>query len=180
MSNKRNFILGSGDLYAMEYTGVIPEDSVIETEANRYGYVKGGATLAYTPETEAIGDDLGYVKETILKSEEVLFKTGLMQKSTGFLSKLCGTAEQTEDENGVTTKLGGLGNDNGKAYLLRFVGAGRAKGIRVTVVGTCSSGFEMAFAPDAATVVDVEFSAQPLDDKGHLAIVEDQAEAAQQ
>ena len=44
--------LGSGKLYVMLYDAEdgIPEDATIETEENRIGWIKGGATLTYTPE----------------------------------------------------------------------------------------------------------------------------------
>lgn len=175
MANDRNFVLGSGDLYVMEYTGTIPENAEIETEENRYGYVSGGATLAYKPEYVTVQDDLGYVKENVLKAEEVTFKSGLLHKCANFIPRVCPTARETADTEKLTTRVGGVKNDTGKIYLVRFVGASRSKGIRVTVVGTCTSGFEMAFAPDKETVIDTEFAAQPLDDTGTLALVEDVA-----
>ena len=47
--NKKRFILGSGHMYLMEYTGTIPEDSVLEVEENKIGVISGGATLEYKP-----------------------------------------------------------------------------------------------------------------------------------
>ena len=41
--------LGSGNLYYKEFSGSIPENSAIETENNRLGYISGGATLEYKP-----------------------------------------------------------------------------------------------------------------------------------
>ena len=38
-------ILGSGDLYVTDFTGTIPEDTVIEVEENLIGRIKGGASL---------------------------------------------------------------------------------------------------------------------------------------
>ena len=38
-------ILGSGDLFLVEYTSEIPDDATIEADANRAGNIKGGATL---------------------------------------------------------------------------------------------------------------------------------------
>lgn len=40
--NKESIVLGSGDLYCMEFTGVgeaLPENAVIETEENRLGHI---------------------------------------------------------------------------------------------------------------------------------------------
>ena len=41
--NSENIILGSGDLYIVEYNDTIPEDATIETDDNRAGNIKGGA-----------------------------------------------------------------------------------------------------------------------------------------
>ena len=51
--DKESIVLGSGDFYCTEFAGTdaaIPEDSVIETEDNRLGHIKGGAEIEYAPE----------------------------------------------------------------------------------------------------------------------------------
>lgn len=42
-------VLGSGKLYVAAYTGEVPTADIIETEENRVGYIKGGASLEYKP-----------------------------------------------------------------------------------------------------------------------------------
>ena len=37
----KDMLLGSGDLYIMEYSGSIPADETIETEGNMIGGTKG-------------------------------------------------------------------------------------------------------------------------------------------
>ena len=52
IDNSDEIILGSGDLYLVEFTGDIPDDTVIENDANRAGNIKGGATLEYSTESQ--------------------------------------------------------------------------------------------------------------------------------
>ena len=40
IDNSEEIILGSGDLYIVEFTGEIPEDTAIEKEENRAGNIK--------------------------------------------------------------------------------------------------------------------------------------------
>ena len=61
IDNSDEIILGSGDLYIVEYSGDIPEDTVIETDDNRAGNIKGGATLEYSIESQTVQDDKGRV-----------------------------------------------------------------------------------------------------------------------
>lgn len=169
-------ILGSGKIYATEFTGnAIPEDATIETPANRLGHIKGGATLEYAPEFYVAKDDLGEVQKSRLVSEEVKLKTGLMTLDGNNISKLAATARVTEASGKRTVKIGGAGNDNGKKYLIRFVHEDAEDGdIRLTIVGRNESGFSLAFAKDAETVVDAEFTAFPNDTEGTLVIYEEE------
>ena len=105
--NKKRFILGSGHMYLMEYTGTIPEDSVLEVEENKIGVISGGATLEYKPTFYTVEDDLGTVKEALLTAEEVTFKSGLLAPNMSFAAFSAPTAggarhspeEKTGDEN---------------------------------------------------------------------------------
>lgn len=48
--DKESIVLGSGDLYCTDFQGTneaIPDDTVIETEDNRLGHIKGGAEIEY-------------------------------------------------------------------------------------------------------------------------------------
>ena len=45
---KDRIVLGSGALYCVTYSGTIPEDTTIETDANLLGEISGGATLEYS------------------------------------------------------------------------------------------------------------------------------------
>lgn len=167
--------LGSGILYAMEFTGTMPEDTALEVDTNRLGWIKGGASLQYTPEFYTAEDDLGKVKKQKITREEVILTSGIMTWNGKVLEKLCSTGTSTEATGKRTTKIGGVGNDNGKSYVLRFVHEDAADGdVRVTIVGKNTSGFTLAFAPDAETVIDAQFTAMPNDTNGTLVIIEEE------
>ena len=118
-------VLGSGNLYCTEFSGSIPADSAIETEANRLGHIKGGATLAYTATVYKAIDDYGKVSKTITTEEDATLRTGIMTWNTETLKKLCARARLTETAatssaaGKRTLKIGG-GADDGKKYLIRF------------------------------------------------------------
>ena len=42
IDNSENIILGSGDLYIVEFNDAVPEDATIEIDDNRAGNIKGG------------------------------------------------------------------------------------------------------------------------------------------
>lgn len=176
---KHSFLLGSGLLYVMEYSGTIPTDiGDIETEENRFGLVSGGAALEYKPTFYGVNDDLGYVKEQILTAEEVTLKSGLLFPNAKFIEKAAPTASITEDTAAGTrtTEIGGLSNISGKSYLIRFVhksAVDPSKGFRVTIVGTNQSGFSLSFAKDKESITDMEWSAKPLNDEGRLIRIEE-------
>ena len=81
--------LGSGNLYYKEFSGSIPENSAIETENNRLGYISGGATLEYKPTIYEAKDDLGIVVKSIITEEEVILKTGILTFNGKTLAALC-------------------------------------------------------------------------------------------
>lgn len=171
--------LGSGTLYSMEFNGSIPDNETIEVEANRLAWIKGGASIEYAPEYYVAEDDLGKVKKQKLTKEELKLKSGIMTWNGEVLSKLSSTGRTTEADGVRTTKIGGVGNDNGKSYILHFVHKDAADGdVRVTIVGQNTSGFTLAFASDAETVIDAEFTALPNDNEGTLLIIQEEIDAA--
>ena len=178
--DKNTITLGSGKLFVVEFnseTG-IPEDAIIETEENRIGWIKGGAELSYTPTFYTAEDDLGMVKKRTLQSEEVTLKSGIMTWNGKALTKLVSTGSSEEAEGKRTTKIGGTGNYDGKSYVIRFLHEDKIDGnVRVTIVGQNTSGFTMAYAKDAETVIDAEFSALPNDDEGTLIIIDEEIPA---
>ena len=168
-------VLGSGKLYTMEFTGQIPESNVIEAKENLLGIIQGGATLEYKPSFYSAKDDIGLVEKEILTDEEVIFKSGIMTWNGKTLEKLCSTARVTEAAGKRTVKIGGIGNYNGKDYIIRFVHEDKQDGdIRTTIVGKNQAGFSLAFAKDKETVIDAEFKAKPHDSEGTKIIFEEE------
>lgn len=175
IDNSDEIILGSGDLYIAEFTGEIPEDSVIEADSNRAGNIKGGATLEYSTESQTVQDDKGRVKKTIITKETVTFKTGLMTWVKQYMQALVQTAriDETSKAGHVLYKLGGLANLNKKRYLWRFVHTrDDGRKVRITVTGKNTGTISLAFQPENETVVDSEITADTLDKEGTLVILD--------
>lgn len=167
-------ILGSGYIHLATFKKgqEIPEPEEFCTEANRYSYIKNGATLEYTNEVVEAKDDMGRVSKTVITSEEVTLKAGLMTLIGDTIEKLCDTARVSVSANGKyrKTKIGGVGNRKGAKYVICFHHVDPEDGdIWVMIVGQNQAGFTLSFAPSDATVVDAEFKAMPnLDGEGTL------------
>lgn len=173
MDNEK-IVLGSGKLYISEFTGTIPEDAVLETEENLLGLIQGGAELEYKPKFYEAKDDLGLVSKTVITEEETTLKSGIMTWCGKTLVKLCSTARLSEANGKRTVKIGGISNQDGKRYIIRFVHKDDVDGdIRTTIVGNNQAGFSIKFAKDKETVVDAEFTASPLDSEGTQIIYEE-------
>lgn len=174
-------VLGSGKLYIAEFAGDIPEHAVVEVDANLIGLIKGGASLEYKPEFVTCEDDLGLVKKVILTKEEAKLKSGIMTWCGNTLKKLCSTARVTEDTEKKlrTVKIGGVDNQDGKSYLIRFVHQDKADGdVRISIVGRNQAGFNLSFTKEKETVIDAEFDAIPLDAEGTLILYEEEIKGA--
>lgn len=173
MAASERIVLGSGELYCMEFAGTMPEDSAIETDDNRLGYISGGASVEYKPTFYSCKDDLGRVQKSVLTDEEATLKSGVMTWIANTLQKLCSTGRVSEDTTKKvrTLKIGGIGNQDGKSYILHFVHKDPEGDIRLTIVGRNEAGFTLTFAKDKETVIDAEFKAQPKIDKEGTLIV---------
>jgi len=176
MAVDKKIVLGSCKLYVVEYSGTIPVDATIETDANLLGNVLGGATVSYKPSFYTAEDDLGLVRKTILTKEEVSLKSGIMKFNGAALAKLVSTATVDETVSGKRTlKIGGIGNQDGKSYVVRFLHEDANDGdVRVTIVGQNQSELAIAFAKDKETVINAEFIALPNDTDGTLLIYEEE------
>lgn len=175
--DKDKIVLGSGDLYVTEsLSNTLPEDAVIETTDNKIGEIQGGAEIEYTSEFYTAKSDNGKATKTIMTNEDAKLKSGVMTWYGKTLSKLCSTARITEDQakGKRTVKIGGIDNQDGKKYIIRFVHKDKNDGdIRLTIMGRNQSGFKITFAKDKETVIDAEFIAEPLDDEGTLIVYEE-------
>ena len=175
MAASERIVLGSGKLYCQEYSGTMPEDTAIETAENLLGYISGGASVEYKPTFYSCKDDLGIVQKSVLTDEEATLKSGVMTWNANVLQKLCTTGRVTEDTSKKvrTLKIGGVGKQDGKSYILHFVH------VRLTIVGRNEAGFTLTFAKDKETVIDAEFKAQPkIDTEGTLIIYKEEIPAA--
>ncbi|MBE6088159.1 MAG: hypothetical protein E7206_08990 [Clostridium beijerinckii] len=162
-------VLGSGKLYVTEFVNSIPADDLIETEDNQLGLIQGGASLEYKPKFYEAKDDLGLVQKTIVTDEDATLKSGVLTWNGKTLAKLSSTARVTEADGKRTVKIGGLNNQDGKRYIIRFVHEDKTDGdIRITIVGNNQAGFSFKFTKDKETVVDAEFKAAPMDNEGTL------------
>mgnify|MGYP000878490571 CR=1 FL=1 len=170
-----NIAVGSGMIYTTDFTPgtAIPENTIIETEANRLGYIKNGATLTYTPTSETFKDDLGLIMRTKLTEEEVTFKFGLISWFYGKLDQLCSTCRVTDTPTGRTVKIGGVDNDDGKQHLFRFVHKDKAAGdVRITIVGTNTGGLALTYSPTDPNMPEPEITAAPSDGEGTLVLLD--------
>lgn len=171
-------VLGSGKLYCTEFTGAMPEDATIETDANLLGSIQGGASLEYKPTFYEAKDDLGKVSKVIITDEEATLKSGIMTWCGNTLKKLCSTARVTEAAGVRTVKIGGVGNNDGKKYIIHFLHEDPVDGdIRVTIVGQNQAGFTLAFAKNKETVIDAQFKALPQDTDGTLILYKEEIPA---
>jgi hypothetical protein len=167
--------VGSGYLYHSVFTGTIPADAVIETEANRLGYIEKGGEVDYKPTYKTFKDDFGITQRTKLTAEEAAFKASLIAWSTSDFGAFVSTARVTETQGHRTIKIGGLGQDDGKIHLFRFVHPDAKYGtVRLTIVGTQTGGFKLNFKPDDAGNMDLEITAQASDSEGTLIVYDEE------
>lgn len=171
--SKDNVTLGSGKLYIDEYTGTLPDiSSIINDSTKRLGAIKGGCSVEYTKEKDKETDDLGELSVTKITAETVILKSGVLTWNGTTLQQLCSTARVSTSGTKRTVKIGGIENDDGKSYIIIFVSYDLRK--IVYIVGKNGGGFTFSFAKDAATVIDVEFEAEPMDDDGTLLVLEEE------
>lgn len=177
IDNSDDIILGSGELYLMEFSGAIPDDAAIEAEENRAGNIKGGAKLEYSTSSQTVKSDNGRVRKTILTEETVKFVTGMITWAKLWIQALISTArvDETTKPKHRVYKIGGLSQQNKKRYLYRFVHTkDDGRKVRVTVTGKNTGTISLAFDPENPTTVDAEISADSLDSEGTLIILDEE------
>ena len=181
MTDKDDVVLGSGDVYIMEFDGnTVPEDDVIEVNENKIGHIKGGASLEYTNEWKVVSDDMGVIIKNFLTNENVIFRSGLLAWNGEVLEILSATGRVTEPTTLSPyriVKIGGRKNANGKSYVIHFVHTkDNGKKIKITIVGTSRNGFTLTFDPESETVIDAEFTAISQDNEGTLVTYKEEKE----
>lgn len=176
MVENEQIILGSGKLYitTVGSDGAIPVDTEIEVAENELGYISGGASLEYKPEELEVSDDSGAFVRRFVTKEEITFKSGILTWNAKTLSILAqGAASSYTDNSGVRKlTLGGRGAREMKQYVIHFVHEIDSNNkMKITLVGTASNGFSLAFAANDATVIDAEFKAISHDENGTQVII---------
>lgn len=167
--DEKTITLGSGQIYLKTYSDTMPTVTDLCIDANRLGYIKGGASLEYTEETYEEKDDLGYVSKVITTSEEALLKCGLLTWNGKTLAKIIDRCKTEEKDGKRTTKIGGAGNAKGGYYAVGFFHEDKTDGnLWVLIKGRNTAGATLTFATDSGTVVEPEFKAMPHDDAGTL------------
>lgn len=162
--------LGSGKLMIKEYD---PNEKMPVhtdfTEENLLGDIQGGASIEYKGTWYEAKDDTGQLVKIIITEEEVIFKTGIIAWNGKTLEQLCSTAKVTEDKGLRTVKIGGVGNYNGKSYVLCFHHSDKVDGdIWLLLRAVNQGGFSLSFAKDKETVIDAEYKCLPQDKEGTL------------
>lgn len=158
---KKDLILGSGQLFIcpVDDLDAMPNNAELETEENKIGSISGGASLEYEFEIDEVKDDEGCVLYRGLADETLIFKSGILSWDLENLAMLSAGATVEEGSGKRTLKIGGS-NGELKKYIVRFVHTMKTgKKVRVTLIGTANSGFELAFDPENATVIDAELKA---------------------
>lgn len=168
--------LGSMDFYVVEFSGTIPQDSVIETESNMIGRTKNGGTVNYSSTWYEAASDDGKARKRKLTAESASISYGNITWNGNTISKLVATARTSEESNKRTTKIGGIVNDNGKRYLIRGVHKDPVDGdVRITGVGVNTGGWEAIYSPTQETIITPTFELEPkLDSEGTLLIYEEE------
>ncbi len=177
--SKEKIVLGSGDVYIMDYADAMPTVEELCVEGNRLGHIKGGASLEYTQETYTEKDDMGKVSKIITTEEEAILKMGLITWNGTTLQKLIDRCKVTEAAGKRTTKIGGTGNAQGKYYAICFHQKDKKDGdMWVLIMGLNTAGATLTFAKDEGTLVEPEFKALPHDEDGTLIELIEEIDAA--
>lgn len=177
MGELKQYTLGSGHLHIKELAAETDVNSKefldsFFVEDTILGRIKGGAAFEYTTEKYEDEDDLGYVVIEDITKEKVTMTSGVMTWNPETLTKLCTTARTTTEQDGtVTVKIGGLGNQSDKRYVIGF--EHKDKKLRVLIVGRNTEGFTFDFKQDSATVIDCKFRAEASDSEGTLILIKD-------
>lgn len=163
--------IGSATVYMMEYNEAegLPAVSEICVAANRFAYTKNGATIRYTQTSQDLSDDLGLIRKTIYSGDEATVQLGVLGWIGSTLAKAISTASVTEENNRRVTKIGGVGNDNGKRYVICLHHEDAQDGdCWWMMVGKNTEGLELQYQMEDGSVFQPTFKAEPYDAQGHL------------
>lgn len=162
--------IGSGTCYIQEWDGTtLPTVDAICVAANRFAYTKNGATINYTVESQDVKDDLGLTRKTVYSGDEATIALGVLGWIGETLKKAVATASVTTNEGRRITKIGGVGNDDGKRYVVCFHHEDEVDGDCWWMgVGKNTEGLELQYQMEDGTVFNPSFKLEPYDADGHL------------
>jgi len=179
-----DIILGSGHVYILEQnntnklTGNMTNAQLREyigtyaVSGNLAGHVKNGATLNYTATKYTEKDDFSEITKTITTDESLNLAFGFIDYKTGLMDELVDNAETTVGVSDEAIKVGGLGNDKGKKYIVIFAHEDAADtDTYVILTGTNTANLAAAFATGAGTMFNAQFEAEPIDGTGRKAYI---------
>ena len=151
--------IGYVKVFVVEYDTEkgIPSYEEIEKDEHFLSDTGEPTKLTYGAEYTEIVGNLGVVRQSYLKAENVTVTLGAISNLTKNLTIACPTARVTT-ENGVTTVLiGGLENATNKSYIVHLKNVSQPH--RYTMIASATSSFTLTFA-DTPSPVDVTFTAQ--------------------
>lgn len=153
--DKNEIMLGSGEIYMMEFTGdTIPEHATLEVDENNVGYCNSGFKIDYKPKKYDVKNQYGRVVKSFITDEQISVKTGIITWDLDKLA-LLSTAKITEDAEKKIKKLTFGGGGSLKTVLLRFVHDENGKKLRFTMIGQGGNGFGLDFG-DKETTINAE------------------------
>lgn len=177
IDDSKEIILGSGDLYQMEFDGeTIPEYTEIEVDANRAGNIKGGCKVEYSTSSNTVKSDNGRVSKTILTEETVKMTTGMITWTDNWLEAAMRTARKITEgvaEGHTRFHIGGLDNVSTKNWLFHFLHKRDDGGkVRLTMTGKSTGPVSIDLNTENPTTVDAEITAEPVKGDGTLLILD--------
>lgn len=159
--------LGSGELYMVAHTApqsgtdTIPAASTVCVAANQVGYIKGGATITYTPNVYDVKSDMNEINEHFIASEDVSMKTGLLTWNIDVIKTLVNNETAISEQGASGILIGGKGFTKMDKYDIYFKAttSNGGKDRYFGFIGVSVKGLNLVYQPDKETVVDVEFKA---------------------
>lgn len=182
-TNEKPITIGSCTAYLQEFNGTLPGVADICVDANRFAYTKSGATITYSQESQDVSDDLGLIRKTVYSGDEATVALGLLGWIGTTLAKAISTASVTTTGTGNNlhriTKIGGVGNDNGKRYVICLHHHDEQDGDCWWMgVGKNTEGLELQYQMEDGTVFNPSFKLEPYDENGHLLWFEEEITSA--
>lgn len=185
MAVAQNLTLGSGKLYVKALTDETTLGSLTTycTDANHVGWIKGGATITYTPSTYDVKDDMGAIYEHFITSESVKFSAGLLTWNKDVIQTLVNnetvtTTPATQSVGAITNiEIGANGFTTMDKYIVVFEAKADSKGCirRFGLIGTSDAGLNLSYKPESETSINLNFTACAYGTEHKLLRIEEQA-----